>query len=337
MYPSCNYDLQHLNTLAVPAVAEFFWRIECVSDLEKALLWAAEHAMSTQVLGGGSNVIVAPKVNGLLLGMGIKGREILEIDRDRVALKVGAGENWHDLVGWTLSQNIYGLENLALIPGTVGAAPVQNIGAYGVEVAHVIRAVEGVYSEEGRSARLEGHECEFDYRDSVFKHRLQHRFIITHVIFELSLIPKVEISYPALREQISSDSATPLDVYETVCRIRSSKLPDPNILPNSGSFFKNPIVSKTLFESLIQRFPNMPFYPVSDIKKVKLAAAWLIEQAGLKGEEIEGVIVHDKQALVLTNPRRLNADAIYRAAECIQLQVKKLFDVDLELEPQPIS
>lgn len=330
-------DLQPLNTLAVPAKAEHFCAVTTLAELQTALAVARKEHWQLYVLGGGSNVVLHPQLGGLVLQMNIKGREILHRTATEVILRVGAGESWHDLVEYCLNNGFHGLENLALIPGTVGAAPVQNIGAYGVEICRFIDRVEGLSLPSGESISLTAAECEFAYRDSIFKNRLRGQFIITAVILRLPLRFSPEISYPALREAIEADVSAQA-VFEAVCRVRRSKLPDPHIIPNCGSFFKNPLVPWARYESLQRQFPLMPSYAVTQISEAepvrKLAAAWLIDQAGWRGRVFRGVKVHEYQALVLTNPERVNAEAVLATADAIRIDVQARFGVDLEMEPQ---
>jgi len=336
MLIEANHNLQSLNTLAAPARAEYFCAARTESDLLEALEWARQGQMALQVLGGGSNLVLAPLLSGLTLQVTMQGKILLEDTAESVLLKVSAGENWHQLVIWCLAQGYYGLENLALIPGTVGAAPVQNIGAYGIEISRVVEAVETLGRSDGAPLLLSSRDCEFSYRDSIFKQRLRNRQVITSVILRLSRRAQPEASYPALRDALTGD-ITPQSVFDAVCRIRSGKLPDPTRIPNCGSFFKNPIVPQSLHDVLRKRYPDMPSFGVDLAGRVepvrKLAAAWLIDQAGWKGREYNGMRVHDQQALVLTNPNRLTGHVVLEMAREIQHSVLDRFGVTLELEP----
>lgn len=333
----CDVNLQPHNTLAVPARADHFCTVVTLPELQEALALAQNRHWALHILGGGSNAVLLPRLSGLLVQIGIKGREVLTRTETEVTLRVGAGESWHELVEWCLSNGFHGLENLALIPGTVGAAPVQNIGAYGVEICRFIEGVEGLSLPGGEPISLAADECEFAYRDSVFKNRLRGRFIITAVVLRLPLVFSPEMSYPALRDALAGE-VTARAVFEAVCHVRRSKLPDPQVVPNCGSFFKNPIVPWPLYQSLQQRFPSMPSYPVpqqtGEAPVRKLAAAWLIDQAGWRGRVFERVKVHEHQALVLTNPEHVSADAVLAAAEAIRADVEARFGVTLEMEPQ---
>lgn len=340
MWIQSDHNLQPLNTLAVPSRAEYFCSARTESELLEALEWARQRQVPLHLLGSGSNLVLAQHLAGVTLQVGLLGKTLLEETPESVLLKVSAGENWHQLVVWCLEQGYYGLENLALIPGTVGAAPVQNIGAYGVEVSRFIEAVETLGRDDGARLVLSNRACEFSYRDSIFKQGLRDRQVITSVILRLPRKPQLEISYPALSEALSG-GITPQSVFDAVCRIRREKLPDPVDIPNCGSFFKNPIVPMSLYASLQKQYPQMPSYHVSSKGESdvltpmrKLAAAWMIDRAGWKGREFNGARVHSQQALVLTNPERLAAGAVLELAREIQLSVQACFGVALELEPE---
>jgi UDP-N-acetylmuramate dehydrogenase len=337
-----DWDLQAFNTLAVPSRAEYFCVVRSLAELDEALRWAAQNQLPVNVLGGGSNVILAPIIKGLTIRIQLLGKSITPVDANRCLVHVSAGENWHALVEWSLAQGLYGLENLALIPGTVGAAPVQNIGAYGVEVGRLIDSVDVFSRRDYTTTTLTATACEFAYRESIFKTQLRDQMVITQVTLRLSTIPRVELSYPALQQTFEqhvggSEQATPHLVFETVCRIRRAKLPDPQTLPNCGSFFKNPIIPRPLFQSLQANYPHMPSYSAPDKlgePQRKLAAAWLIDQVGWKGRNRKDVGVHHQQALVLTNPKRQSAQSVLDLAEEIQQSVSARFGVTLEIEPQ---
>lgn len=343
MWIQPDHNLQPLNTLAVPSRAEFFCSAHTELELLEALEWTRQRQLPLHLLGGGSNLVLAQRLAGLTLQVGLLGKTLLEETPESVLLRVNGGENWHQLVVWCLEQGYYGLENLALIPGTVGAAPVQNIGAYGVEISRFIEAVETLGRDDGAPLVLSNRDCKFSYRDSIFKQDLRNRQVITSVILRLSRRPQLEISYPALSEALSGN-ITPQSVFDAVCRIRREKLPDPTETPNCGSFFKNPIVPMSLYEALQERYPQMPSYKVSSTDDSdalqpmrKLAAAWLIDRAGWKGREFKGACVHRQQALVLTNPKRLAAIAVLELAHEIQLSVQACFGVALELEPEMLG
>lgn len=341
MQITTDVDLQSFNTLAVPSTAEHFVQVRSSADLDDALKWARESRCAVHVIGGGSNVVLREHLKGLTLLIHLQGRDVLtQSDRD-VCIRVGAGENWHDFVVWCLAHEFYGLENLALIPGTVGAAPVQNIGAYGVEVAQFIEQVEGVVQTTGEFFRLSGQECDFAYRDSCFKRSDASPRVITHVVFRLPRLFQPNLQYPALADELEGQQVTAANIFASVCRIRSAKLPDPARLPNCGSFFKNPVIAQAQFEKLHTLYPLMPSFAPGTVgvsptaeRYRKIAAGWLIDQLGWRGQTRLGVSVHHAQALVLTNAGRRPADAVLGLARDIQCSVKERFDVALELEPQ---
>jgi UDP-N-acetylmuramate dehydrogenase len=327
-------ELSQFNTLQAPAKAEHFFAASSVSDVRRACNWAQKQGLPVWVLGEGSNVVAADFVRGLVLKPEITGVATIENDGECQVLEVGAGENWHQFVNYCLDHDLYGPENLSLIPGSVGAAPVQNIGAYGVELSQFfvsLRAVDIATGDEGYFSHA---DCAFGYRDSVFKNGLRGRYVITHVRFRLLRKPALNLSYPALAEALAGrENLTPADVGRAVCEIRQQKLPDPAVLPNCGSFFKNPVVQAELYRQLLQRHPDLVAFAQPE-SRYKLAAAWLIDRAGWKGKSCLGITVHRHQALVLTNPQRLPASTILAAAGAIQADIAQKFGVELEIEPQ---
>ncbi|MFY8352894.1 UDP-N-acetylmuramate dehydrogenase [Pseudoalteromonas sp. SSM20] len=318
--------LQH-HTFALPAFATSLIRIEQLNELNQV-----DWHIPFIILGEGSNTVFVDDFQGQIIQIANKGISVNETDASYI-IEASAGENWHSFVSFCVKQGMYGLENLALIPGTVGAAPVQNIGAYGVEVKDVITKVSGFNIVTGEHQVLTNEECEFAYRDSIFKHALLGKFIITSVEFELQKEWQANLSYGPLQ---FLQAPTAQQVMDEVIAIRSSKLPDPKLQPNSGSFFKNPIVSNGLAQSLLEKYPSMPSYFVSD-KQIKLAAGWLIEQANLKGYKIGGVEVSEKQALVLINSDgAVNKDLLAMITH-IQKAVLAKFGVALEHEVRLIA
>ncbi len=333
MQPHHNFDLQAHNTLSIPARAEFFYEATDLASLRLALAWANTRQLPVTLLGGGSNVICPSHISGLVLSPALQGRHLRREQDQTVWVELAAGENWHQAVCWTLDQQLYGLENLALIPGTCGAAPIQNIGAYGLELGDRLHEVTALNRHTNQLETFSREQCDLGYRDSIFKQALASSHIITHISLQLSRQPQSLTHYPALRSALGADVASPEAVFTAVCELRRSKLPDPATLPNCGSFFKNPLVTADDLHTLQMRHPQIPSYPASG-ERYKLAAAWLIEQAGWKGRDIAGVRVHAQQALVLTNPNRLGAEAILHAATTVQRSVKKEFGIALEIEPQ---
>src|SRR5210317_95771 len=304
------FDLSRFNTLGLKSEAENFVRIEDVSQIPELISYVKEQDLPLLWLGGGSNLVLGESVPGVVAQLALTGRELLSQDDDSVLLRTAAGEVWHEFVRWTLEQGYYGLENLALIPGSVGASPVQNIGAYGVEVCDSIEQVHAFDRASSKWVQLKSAECGFGYRDSIFK-REPGRYVITSVEFRLSRNFQPRLDYSPLSERFSQpEKVTALEVFEAVCEVRRSKLPDPAQLGNAGSFFKNPVVTQLQFEKLLTTHPKIPNYPAETGRK--LAAAWLIQQAGLKGYTEGAVGVHKLQALVLVNYGGANRTDIER-------------------------
>lgn len=326
-----NVDLQKYNTLAVAVKARFLCLVQSEHELQSALLFAKNNDLNTLILGEGSNTVFTQDYDGLVLLSRLNGIEPLKEDADYVYISVAAGENWHDFVDYSLDQQWYGLENLALIPGLVGAAPIQNIGAYGVEVKDTIVNVTYVDLATGNVRTSNNSECEFEYRDSIFKNQLNGQTFIVRVEFRLSKKPTQQLRYPALAHFFEKDP-NPRDIFNRVCEVRRAKLPMPQDIPNAGSFFKNPVVSAKQYQSLSSRYPTIVGFEQG--AKVKLAAAWLIEHLGWKNKEIAGVKVHEKQSLVITNPMKKSGTDILLLAKAIQDDVAKEFDVALEIEPR---
>ncbi len=329
-------SLQALNTLALPARAAVLATVSDEQQLAAALRLARDEGRATIPLGAGSNIVLAGDVDACLLRFARRGVAVLEQSAQQVLLRVCAGENWHALVEWTLQQGFFGLQNLALIPGTVGAAPVQNIGAYGVELADTVDRVHGVHLGDGSSFNLSRDACAFAYRDSVFKTQLRDQVIITAVDLRLGLSPTVDTRYPALAAWLAAGGIvepSPREVFNAVVAIRSSKLPDPAIEPNAGSFFKNPLVAREEAARLQRRFPEMPVYPQAG-SLVKLAAGWMIERCGWKGYTRDGVGVHREHALVLVNLGDATGERVLALAEEIRLSVLDAFGVSLVIEPR---
>ena len=331
--------MQSLNTLAVPSTARWFTEITDESDLLAALNFAAQHRHSVLVLGGGSNVVLSEHFPGLVIKMAITGiRVIAETDTD-VYLTIGAGENWHQLVLWCVKKGYYGIENLALIPGTVGAAPIQNIGAYGVELADIFDHLDAIEIASGVKQRFNREECQFGYRDSIFKNQLKDQTVITQVGLRLSKQPCWNLSYPALAKAMEAYPATLTSVptaqliADTVIAVRQSKLPDPQKIPNVGSFFTNPLVTVKDYQNLRQRCPQIVSYPQAQTH-YKLAAGWLLDNAGWGGKFIGGVGMHNRQALVLINPEKHSGTDIIAFAKLVQADIADRYGVQLEVEPR---
>jgi UDP-N-acetylmuramate dehydrogenase len=329
--PVANFDLQAHNSLACPSRAEYFFAASDLNALRAALAWARQRQLPVSLVGGGSNLLCPAEVPGLVLQPALLGRQALSRDGTGVLVRLQAGEPWHPSVAWCLAQGYHGLENLALIPGTAGAAPIQNIGAYGCELADCLVAVEALNCRTGDIEHLDAQACQLGYRDSAFKQQLRDTHIITAIHLQLQLRPVVNLSYPALRDALQAEPS-PQAVFAAVVALRSSKLPDPQTLPNAGSFFKNPCIDSDQFQQLHSQYPQMPHYPAAQGRK--LAAAWLIEQAGWKGRKLDGVGMHLQQALVLTNPEKRPLNTVLACADAVAEAVWERFAVRLEIEPR---
>nr|WP_254621572.1 UDP-N-acetylmuramate dehydrogenase [Stutzerimonas stutzeri] len=332
-----NRSLKELNTFGVEARSAYFAEAHDDQQVVEALAQAQALGVPLLVLGGGSNLVLTEDVNALVLRMASRGIRILEDDGERAVIEAEAGEPWHPFVLHSLSLGLSGLENLSLIPGTVGAAPIQNVGAYGVEIKDVFAGLTALDRQTGQLVEFDLQACQFGYRDSLFK-RQAGRYIILRVRFALQRSANLKLEYGPLRQwllQHAIQSPTPIDVSRAVCAIRSEKLPDPQQLGNAGSFFKNPLVSGAVAAALKQRFADLVAFAQDD-GQVKLAAGWLIEQAGWKGYRRGDVGVHRLQALVLVNYGQATGHDILQLAADIQADVAKQFGVQLEIEPNII-
>ncbi|MCL4130183.1 UNVERIFIED_CONTAM: hypothetical protein GTU68_010650 [Idotea baltica] len=334
-------SLLKCNTLALPSTAEYFCKVSSTSELCEALSWARGKQLPIILLGGGSNVVLAGNLAGLVIHIAILGVELVaeqntSSESDQRIVRVGAGENWHQLVLYTLEQGWYGLENLSLIPGLAGAAPIQNIGAYGVELSDRFHSLEAVELSSGDFVTMTASDCQFGYRDSFFKGAGRDQYAITAINLSLSIKADLCLEYPALNNYFEKNepaiAITPKQVSDAVCAIRRTKLPDPKDIANAGSFFKNPVVSSEQMSVLQEQYPNMVSYDQANGTK-KLAAGWLVEQAGWKGVEQSGVGVHNKQALVLVNYKG-TGQALLSLAGDIQASVAEKFGITLEIEPR---
>ena len=330
--PLSNLSLEDKNTFGLPAIAELAYEITSPHQLPGLLADLLNEGGAWRVLGGGSNVVLPSILGGTTLLINITGREIIDSTGHFTKVAVGAGESWHDFVAWTLEQNLPGLENLALIPGTVGAAPIQNIGAYGAEVADHLDSVEAFDSKEQAFVTLSKGDCHFAYRDSYFK-KNPGRYIVTKVVFNIPKAWVPRLTYADLAKQFSDNpSVSSLEIFTAVCNIRQSKLPDPKIIGNAGSFFQNPIVDTTQYEMLLAQHPSLVSYPDATGTR-KLAAGWLIDQCGFKGYRSGPAGVYEKQALVLVNHGGASSKDILELASAIQEKVKERFCVELQIEP----
>ena len=326
-----NISLKNYNTFGVDVNAKRFVFITSVYELQQLL----KTEQDVFVISGGSNMLLTQDIEKLVIHLKINGISIDKEDDNFVYLTVNAGENWHDFVLWCINQNYGGVENLSLIPGNVGTCPIQNIGAYGVEVKDVITKVEAIEIETQKLVSFSNENCEFGYRDSIFKNNAKDKYIITSVGFRLTKKHhQLNTSYGAINTELSTQGITTptiKDISNAVIAIRSSKLPDPAKIGNSGSFFKNPVVNIELFRDIQLKYPEMPFYEVSETE-IKIPAGWLIEKSGFKGKRFGECGVHDKQALVLVNHGNAEGKEIYELAKKIKSTVKENFNIDLDIE-----
>ncbi len=330
-----DFSLRSRNSFGFEALAEQAYSITDAEQIGAVMEGIDATGLPWRVLGGGSNVILAPTLPGVTLLMDITGQTITHQDGSGTVITVGAGVNWHDFVLWTLDHGLPGLENLALIPGTVGAAPIQNIGAYGVEVGEYIQSIKAFDCESKALVTIAASDCAFTYRNSLFKEN-PHRYIITRVHFYLPAAWSPRLRYADLAAAFANRHApTAEEVMVAVCKIRNRKLPDPKLIGNAGSFFQNPIVEKAQYLALLKQFPELVSYPEGDegSGKRKLAAGWMIDRCGFKGVRAGAVGVYQHQALVLVNHGGGNADSVLALAKTIQDKVQDTFGVTLAIEP----
>jgi len=326
-------SLADLTTFGLPSTAEHFVCCESVEVAKEALAWRSRSGCPLHVLGGGSNVLFTGDLPGMVLRLGIDGIQEVHKDAEAVYVRVGAGVPWHDVVQASLDRGWNGLENLSLIPGSTGAGPLQNIGAYGVELEERFDSLEAIDIASGEVHTFSHADCQFGYRESVFKRALKGQFVITHVTFRLPLVPDLRLEYGAIRAELDREGVDVPDaraVSEAVIRIRRSKLPDPAVIGNAGSFFKNPVLDDAAFDSLVKSHPDVPNYPAPN--GVKVAAGWLIDRAGWKGHDRGTHGVHDRQALVLVHRGGAKGADLVKLAEDIQSDVFAKFGVALERE-----
>jgi UDP-N-acetylmuramate dehydrogenase len=328
-----NISLKPFNTFGIDVKAKKFVTVRSISELQDVLKTFKND--DKLILGGGSNMLLTQDIEALVIHLDIKGTEVLEEDVSHVFVKAYAGENWHEFVLWCIAHDFGGVENLSLIPGKVGAVPIQNIGAYGVEIKDVLISCEAINIETGNIKYFSNNDCNFSYRESVFKQDLKNKYVVISVTLKLTKNKhNIQIGYGAIASQLEKNGITTpgiKEVSEAVISIRQSKLPDPKDIGNSGSFFKNPIITISKYQALLNNFPTMPNYPVSS-EWVKVPAGWLIEHAGFKGKTMGAYGVHKNQALVLVNYGGASGEDIFNLAKLIQLTVKRLFDIEIEME-----
>ena len=327
-----NINLANRNSFGVVESAATLVEFDSVNELRE--YFTTEKPERWYVLGAGNNTLFTKFYDGALIVPKSGARTILSDDGERVDIRVEAAHDWDELVAWSVEQGLWGIENLSAIPSSVGAAPVQNIGAYGAEAKDAITVVEYFDIRTMEVVRLSNEECRFAYRESIFKQELKGVAIILAVEFRLSRTPRPNLGYgDVIKEVEARGGATLANIRDAICAIRSSKLPDPKVLGNAGSFFKNPIVEREVAEALLERYPDMPHYPVAgDNTKIKLAAGWLIDKSGLKGYREGSVGVHERQALVLVNYGGATGGDVIALAEYVCGEVKKIFGVEISPE-----
>jgi len=324
-----DFNLKSFNTMGIAAKATAFVEIQSIQDLEQLDL-----NQKLFILGGGSNILFGGDFDGLVLKVNILGKEIIKEDDEHVWIRFGAGENWHESVLYAVENNWGGIENMSLIPGTIGAAPIQNIGAYGTELKDVFYQVDGVMLDDLQPFSLNLDECNFGYRDSIFKNELKSKTLISHVTLRLTKEHTINASYGAIAEVLKSKNISApniKDISEAVIEIRQSKLPDPKELGNAGSFFKNPTIKNPHFREIKMSYPNCPGYPQPN-DHTKVPAGWLIEQCGWKGKRVGETGAHAKQALVLVNYGNATGKEILNLSKQIQDSVYVKFGIKIERE-----
>ena len=329
-----NYPLLKLNTFGVDVKAKYFVSINTINELIEVTKTNVFKDLELLILGGGSNILFTKDFDGLVILNNIKGKEIIDQNQQSIFLKIGAGENWHELVMYCVDNGWGGIENLSLIPGNTGTAPMQNIGAYGVEIKETFVELEALEISSGKIVKFNNSDCEFGYRESVFKNKMKNQYIILNITLELKKNPVLNINYGDVKAILESQNIKNPDIKEVsnaIISIRQSKLPDPKKIGNSGSFFKNPIVSLNLLELIKKKYPNVVNYEINE-NEFKIAAGWLIERAGWKGKKFNNYGVHEKQALVLVNYGLANGMEIFDLSEKIILDIKEKFGIILERE-----
>ena len=327
-------QLKPFNTFGIEATAKYFIEVSSIDQLQGILQSPDYQSTERLILGGGSNMLLTKNFDGLVIKIAIKGFEVVNENDNNIWIKAGAGIVWHDLVMQCVNQNYAGMENLSLIPGTVGAAPMQNIGAYGIEIKEVFEELQALEIATGEIKTFDKAMCNFGYRESIFKHEAKGKYIILNVTFKLNKRPTFHIEYGAIKDTLAEMNISEMSIKsisDAVIHIRQSKLPNPAEIGNAGSFFKNPEILKSQFEDLKAQFPTIPSYPVSETT-TKVPAGWLIEQAGWKGQRFGNIGVHAKQALVLVNYGGGKGQEIKELSQKIQASVKEKFGIQLSAE-----
>ncbi len=329
-----DFCLKPFNTFGIEVMAKSCAQITSSGDLFELFEAGELQKQEVLVIGEASNILFLDHFKGLVIMPLMRGKKIISENETEVIIEVNAGEYWSSLVDFTVEKNWWGIENLSLIPGKVGAAPVQNIGAYGIELKDAFESLEAFDMKTGEIVKFENKDCEFGYRDSIFKNKHKGRFVVLSIRLKLSKIQNPKLSYKPLAEEFKNKSHTEInlvDIRDTVNKIRESKLPDPQKIKNAGSFFKNPVVESKTAEQLKTKYPEIPVYKISNTKS-KLAAGWLIEQCGWKGKRIGDAGVHDKQALVLVNHGKASGKDIFDLSEKIKNSIMDKFGVELNRE-----
>ena len=334
-----NHSLQSLNSFGVAATAKLFTRLKSSKDINGLIDWRNDHPeMDCLLIGGGSNLLFRNDFNGLVVAVCLAGRELLDEDNDAYYIKAAGGQNWHAFVRWTIDQGYAGLENLSLIPGTVGAAPMQNIGAYGVELGDRLHSLDAVdlYTAERRTFNNE--DCQFAYRDSFFKGQQPDRWLIESVTFRLPKKPEWVTAYAGVDAALAGKEPSARLISDLVIALRQSKLPDPSVIGNAGSFFKNPIIPTEEWNQLKARFPDLPGYPQrGESELIKTSAGWLIDQCQWKAFRQGDAGIYEKHALVLVNHGQASGEELWGLAEKVIESVRKKFNITLEAEPRVIG
>ncbi len=329
-----DFSLKSLNTFHIDCTAKYFVQVYNVSQLIEFLKTGLASSLPILPLGGGSNILFTKHFEGIVVHLQNKSIDITNKTNEHIFVKASAGENWQEFVSYCVQNNWGGLENLSLIPGNVGSSPIQNIGAYGVEVKDTFHMLEALEIATGKIKTFTKEECAFGYRNSVFKNEAKGKYIILSVTFKLSLNPILNTEYGAISTQLAEmqiEKPTVKDISQAVCAIRNSKLPNPEITGNAGSFFKNPSITNEQAEELQTKYPSIPLYPQTE-NVMKVAAGWLIEECGWRGHREGNVGVHDKQALVLVNLGNASGAEVFNLAKKIQASVLDKFGIHLEME-----
>ncbi len=327
------HSLKTYNTFGIDVKAKEFTSVSSIEELK--IILEKHQNQELFILGGGSNMLLTKDIEKPVVHINIKGKQIIKQDSTHVWVEAQAGENWHEFVLWTIENDFGGIENLSLIPGNIGSAPIQNIGAYGVELKDVFESCQAIHIKTQEIKTFSHQECQFGYRESIFKGSQKGKYIILSVVLKLTKVNHtISISYGVIKDELQKNtttSATIQDISKAVIAIRQSKLPDPKEIGNSGSFFKNPVVDRGTFTKVQQEYPEMPHYIVSE-NQIKIPAGWLIEQAGFKGKRFGDAGVHTKQALVLVNYGKATGKEIYELAKTIQKTIFDEFGIEIEME-----